>query len=402
MDKSYIRAFFVFVMFITLMFLITIGFYYVSLATGYRGLAIPILGGSDDGVFYYENALEIKNGGNAILTSVHVVVLGYVLKIFNTEHVFALKMFNFLGVLLYAVISYFMIKILVKPRHVLNVYSIFLGMMMFFVSFVYNATISIIRDIWIFDFFMLSVLLFGIYIKSKNPLRFLMFIPILISMWLLFSYRDYAAASFLGASVFFLFFNRKNRSTNSVLVITVIIIVIGIYYTALRNFQLPFVGLSLTDALNYRKSGIEIYSGGSQLNISLDQPNYIFFLISYLYSVISNALGPLPFQIKGFSTLVLFFLETIPMSFIFFYLWKHRKELEYIDKMLLTQSLIWFLFIGITNDNLGTGSRLRISGYLFILLVFLKLFYMNRFGRKIDEKEQREKERQFAVNKRGV
>ncbi|TDM12384.1 hypothetical protein [Macrococcus lamae] len=398
MDKGYLRTLFIFTTFITLMFLITIGLYYVSLATGYHGLAIPILGGSDDGVFYYENALEIKNGGNAILTSVHVVVLGYVLKLFNTEYVFALKMFNFLGVILFAIISYFLIRILVGRRHILNVYSLFLGMMMLFVSFVYVSTISIIRDVWIFDFFLLCVLLFALYLKSVSPIKILYVIPIIISMILLFSYRDYAAASFLGASLFFIFFNRKNKSANAVFVVTAIIVVLGIYYTLLKNFQIPLVGLSLSDALNYRKNGQELYAGASQLNISLDQPNYLFFLISYFYSLISNALGPLPFQVRGFSTLALFVTESVPMALVFYYLWKHRKSLEYLDKMLLTQSLIWFLFIGVTNDNLGTGSRLRISGYLFILLVFTKVFYMKNWGTKINEKEVlREKKHQVNL-----
>lgn len=68
--------------------------------------------------------------------------------------------------------------------------------------------------------------------------------------------------------------------------------------------------------------------------------------------------------------------------------------------MLLTQSLIWFLFIGITNDNLGTGSRLRISGYLFILLVFAKIFYMKNWGKKIDEKHEIWKNKSQFVNRR--
>lgn len=387
MDKSNIRSILVFTSFITIMFLITIALYYVSLATGYHGLAIPILGGSDDGVFYLENALEIKNGGNAILTSVHVVVLGYVLKLFNTEYVFYLKMFNFLGVILFAIIAYFMINMLVSKKHVMNLYSFFLSLMLLFISFVYVSTISIIRDIWIFDFFMLSVLLLGKMLLSKGPFKIFYLLPIFISMVLLFSYRDYAAASFFGASLLFVFFNGKNKKTNVGLIITAVFLVLGVYYTLFKDFQLPFVGLSLADALNYRTNGQENFAGASQLNIRLDQPNYIFFLFNYLYSFISNALGPLPFQVRGFSTLVLFFTESIPMTFIMFYIYKNRKQLEYIDKLLLTQSLIWFLFIGITNDNLGTGSRLRIPGYLFILFVFTKMFYLKRYGAKLDEKK---------------
>ncbi|MCG7420231.1 hypothetical protein BHU61_02295 [Macrococcus epidermidis] len=400
MEKSQIRTAVIFTAFITIMFLITIALYYVSLATGYHGLAIPILGGSDDGVFYLENALEIKNGGNAILTSVHVLVLGYVLKLFNTEYVFYLKMFNFLGVILFAIVSYLLIRTLVGNRHAMNLYSLFLGMMLLFISFVYVSTISIIRDIWIFDFFLLTVWLFAIFLKSNSIAKVLLIIPILLSMFLLFSYRDYAAASFLGAAGLFIFFNRKNKSTNTGLVVITVLVLLGIYYTVLKDFEIPFVGLSLADALNYRKNGQELYAGASQLNISLDQPNYIFFLFSYVYSLISNALGPLPFQVRGFSTLVLFLTESIPMTIIFFYIYKNRKSLEYIDKMLLTQSLIWFLFIGITNDNLGTGSRLRISGYLFILLVFAKIFYMKNWGKKIDEKHEIWKNKSQFVNRR--
>lgn len=362
--------------YLLIMFTISVGLYYLSIHLGYKGLAIPLLGGKDDGVFYYENALQIKNGGMAIITSVHVLVLGNIFKMLNTDSIFILKMWNFFGSFLFLIISYYIHKEINNKNNYISTYSVYLIIVLMYVSYIYNSSISILRDIWICNFYLLSAYIYIKFLKADFISKNYYFILLVISIYILFNYRDYAAASFILSALFYVIFNRKTaKKNNSILMIITIISLIGAYYTFFRNFELPFVELSMHDALTYRQNGIEIYSGGSQMNISLDQPNYILFLANYMFSLVSNFIGPLPFQIHGFSSLILFILESIPMLFITLFIFKNRNELDYFDKFLLTQSLLWFMFIGITNDNLGTASRLRIPGYLFILVIFSKIYY---------------------------
>ncbi|KAA1039304.1 hypothetical protein ERX35_006955 [Macrococcus equipercicus] len=382
MEKSIKSILFIAILFITYIFILNTTLYYLSIAIGYHGLAIPLLGGGDDGEFYYNNALILKNGGNAIITSVHVSVLGYLLKLLNTDYIFVLKMWNIIGAIIYTLVSYFLISILVNKKLIFYVYTLLLLLTSVYISFIYNISISLLRDIWIIDFYLLSIVLLILFLKSKNFIKLLYLVPLTLSIVLLMNYRDYAAASFIIASIIFIIFNRKNHNANPLWIISSLIIAIGIYYTFLRNLALPIVGLSMYDALEYRQMGTEMFGGGSQMNISLNQSNYILFLGNYIYSLISNAIGPLPVQIRSFSSLVLFLLESLPIIGMLIYLWYKRVDLVYEDRLLLVQSLVWFMFIGVTNDNMGTAARLRIPGYIFIFIIFAKTFSTYYWGRE--------------------
>ena len=129
--------------------------------------------------------------------------------------------------------------------------------------------------------------------------------------------------------------------------------------------------MSLQDALMYRNSAVEgNYGGGSQMMITLNQPNFVGFITNYLHSYLGNLLGPLPWHIKGISVMIVFCFETIPMLFMLRVLWKKRVNLGAIEKYILCQAFTWISLIAITNDNIGTGTRLRVVGWVLIGIVF--------------------------------
>ena len=195
----------------------------------------------------------------------------------------------------------------------------------------------------------------------------------IISVSLLGGYRKYALMSFLIGSTFYLIFiGWKKRKLPFKKSIAAIVIGFSIVYTFLRTFIVPYVGLSFQSVLDYRQ--LSLFAGGSQMGISLDQPNIVLFYFNYLYSLISNIFGPLPWQINGGATLIVFLSETILFIFIFLFLFKKRKQFTKMDLLLILHSIVWFMLISISNDNLGTAARLRIVGWIPLLIVFSKYY----------------------------
>lgn len=150
------------------------------------------------------------------------------------------------------------------------------------------------------------------------------------------------------------------------------IIAFFIYYTFFNDLNIA--NMSLRRALNYRMSGLTSYSGGSNMWISLEQPNVILFLINYIHSYVGNLIGPLPWHISGISTLFVFVVETIPMVLILRFLWKRRSLLSKVQKYILLHAFVWVSLIAVTNDNIGTASRLRPVAWLLILNVFVVVY----------------------------
>jgi hypothetical protein len=178
--------------------------------------------------------------------------------------------------------------------------------------------------------------------------------------------------SFLLSSLLFILYTNTKTQINIKTISLLAFIFFGIYYTFFLDFEI--LGMSLSESLNYRHTGIELYSGGSQMNIVLNQSNYLLFLLNYLYSYISNLLGPLPWQIVNFSTLLSFILETIPMFFILHFIWRNRLNIDEIQQYILFNAFVWIGFISFTNDNIGTATRLRTIGWILIINVFVALY----------------------------
>lgn len=366
-----------------LYFLLSVTIYFISFSNGFNGLALPVFGGGDDGQFYYEQTLKFINDESYVYTSIHIWILGIILKVFNTENVMVLRIFNFTGSFLLIILALLILKKIAtfKAFHISA--SLLVVLLSFYPSLLLNSTLSIYRDVWIYTFFLwCSYLFINIFIAKGRWPRIVSCILLIVGMLTLGGYRKYALLSFLIGAGIYLFLNLLNRKNLNLLKVSGILFVgLSVFYIFFRNMKIPVLGLSFSDVLKYRQLGLE--AGGSQMGISLDQPNVLLFYVNYLYSLISNFIGPLPWQVTGGSTLIIMMTEGSVFLIIFIYLIRKMKVYSEVEVFLLIQSIVWFLLISISNDNFGTGSRLRIIGWLPLIIIFAKFLGENIYNKKI-------------------
>lgn len=363
-------------------FTLTTLIFFISFNSGYEGVTIRIFGGGDDGFLYWDLAQSIARGfslEDLWIPSIYPIILGYVLKFTNSSSVYTIRIFNYLGFILFTICGLKMIDLIYswnKEKNLWNIKAknrakiVFLLCLMFYASFVAYSVLSIYRDIWIYTFYLLSVFI-SLKLIFYRPRRVIWFLLLIFSVAILGKFRGYALLSFVVClAVYFFYIKIFKKLKRPGLLVLICVLLFAFYYSFFMDFKIPYVNMSLSDALNYRQSSLDVYAGGSQMNISLHQPSFVVFLINYLHSYMGNLLGPLPWHIRGGATLAVFLLETIPMTLILIYLWKNRCNLTPMHKYLLLHSLVWIAFIAVSNDNIGTATRLRVVGWEMILLVF--------------------------------
>ena len=365
-------------------FILTTMIFFIGLKLGNEGITAYIFGG-DDGFFYWEQAKNIAAGRDAILTSIYPLIIGYLIKITGIESVYIIRIFNYCGFILLVLLSIYLIEMLFKlegrkieSKYALSAKILLLVCFLFYASLQMNVNLSIYRDIWIYTLYVLSIILSIriIFYKKKRFLYLLLLIP---SLWLLGAFRRYALLSFLLTIIIYYGYRKFKGSKKPYGAIIVVLIFFGIYYTFFMDYIVPIVNMSLRAALNYRLSSLIINFGGSQMWISLDHGNFFIFLINYFHSYIGNLLGPLPWHISGTATLFVFFVESIPMILILIFLWRKRNLISSVQKYVLLHSFIWISLIAVSNDNIGTATRLRPVAWILIIIVFVSVYSKNRY-----------------------
>ena len=358
-----------------LYFLLSTSIYYLSLSQNTKGITLPLFGGGDDGIFYYEQATQIANNLPYVYTSIHAVLFGWIMKILHTDSVYVLRVFNYLANVGLMIIALLLLKKSMMHKSAYWIAAtILLVLLSFYPSLLLNTTLSLYRDVWIYLFFLWSMYLFStIFIsKGKYP-KLLSAILLVFTMFMLGGYRKYALLSFLLGSMIYLLMSLVSKNEIRLKKYVLIGIVgFSMFFLFFKNIKFPIIGLSFSEALTYRQSSLE--AGGSQMGISLDQSNILLFYVNYLHSFISNFIGPLPWQISGGSTLILMLTEGLVFLLIVIFLFRKRSLFSNLEKYFLIQSFVWFLLISVSNDNLGTASRLRIVGWLPLLIMFAKYY----------------------------
>ena len=109
------------------------------------------------------------------------------------------------------------------------------------------------------------------------------------------------------------------------------------------------------------------------MHIRLDQPNIILFFLNYFYSFLGNLIGPFPWGINSAMQIMVFMMESIPMLGILLYIFRQRKELTKNEIVVLVYVFVWMAFISLSNDNIGTATRLRATGWIPLVMVFISL-----------------------------
>lgn len=364
-------------------FILTTIIFILSMRVGNEGVTLRMFGGGDDGYFYWNQAQNVANGDAWIRTSIYPLIIGYLIKITGIESVYLIRMFNYLGFISLVLISMRLLKIqfdydgrTTDYRYKYNSRVLLLISFLFYVSLQMQVNLSIYRDTWIYALYALATYLSVKLIFYKKN-RFFYIITLAFSVWLLGEFRKYAMLSFLLSLGIYFAYTKVKLLKKPRRLVFVGVGAFAMYYSFFMDFTIS--GMSLRRALTYRASTLDMYSGGSQMWISLDQSNFILFLINYVHSYIGNLIGPLPWHISEISTLFVFLVETIPMVLILRLLWKKRNLLTKVQNYILLHGFVWVSLIGFTNDNLGTASRLRPVAWILILIVFVVVYTKNKY-----------------------
>ena len=371
-------------------FILTTAIFFIAVNQGNEGVTLRLFGGGDDGFFYWTQARNIAVGQPAVLTSIYPLIIGYLIKITGIESVYVIRIFNYIGFILLIIFSLHLIEMFFKLedekialKYIYNAKILILISFLFYASLQMNVNLSIYRDVWIYTLYVLSIILSIklIFYKKNKFFHFILWLP---SLWLLGEFRGYALVSFVLSIILYFSYKRFGKLKRPILTFIILVALFGIYYTLFMNYRLPYINMSLRDALNYRDATLTTYSGGSQMWIKLDHPFFGRFFINYIHSYIGNLLGPLPWHIRGISTLFVFFVETIPMFLILRFLWKKRTIITKMQGYVLIHAFVWISLIAVLNDNIGTATRLRPVAWILILIVFASLYSKNRFNKKLD------------------
>lgn len=364
----------------------TTAFYMLAIYTTGNGVSYHLFGEGDDGVFYWEQAMNVFYDLSWIRTSIYPWVIGKLMQLIGVESVFAIRLFNFAGV---ALLIHFALKLVsiqivtsqfAHKEDEIRQQAYFFVLLSFaaYISLFINITTSIYRDVWIYMLFITATYLAIRWLFEKNWTYFILLIP---TIWLLGQFRTYALLSFVMATIIWLIIQWLSKVMRPAMIILLIIVGFGLVYTLSMDVVIPVVDKTLRSALQYRSDGIGILAGGSQMGIQLDAANYILFLANYMHSYLGNLIGPLPWHVQSATTLIVFFIEALPMMLILSFLWIKRVWLTKVQGYILTQAFVWNGLIAITNDNIGTALRLRAIAFILILLTFVVIYSRYRIER---------------------
>lgn len=370
---------------------ITTLMFFLSISQGNEGVTYKLFGGGDDGTFYWIQAQNVAQGSTWIRTSIYPLIIGTLMKVIGIQSVYLIRIFNYIGFLLLVSLSSKLIKIQfnmdenrITQEYTIKAQTLLLVSYLFYISLQMNLNFSILRDVWIYTEYVLSIYLsIKVLFYKKN--RFFYFLLLATSVWLLGEFRGYAMLSFLLSLGIYFAYTKIKLLENSKRLAFVGIGAFAMYYSFFKDLTIS--GMSLRRALNYRTDSLDKFYGGSQMWISLDQSNFISFLYNYVHSYIGNLIGPLPWHISGVSTLFIFLVETIPMVIILRFLWKKRNLLTKVQNYILLHGFVWIGLIGFTNDNLGTASRLRLVAWILILIVFVVIYVKNIYLKDLSKNQ---------------
>lgn len=371
-------------------FFLTTLMFFLAMSQGNEGIEVNFFAGGD-GYFYWNQGKNVAAGEAWIRTSIYPLIIGTLMKLTGIESVYLIRVFNYIGFLLLVAFSLKLVRIQltidnnkINQEYKYKAQTLLLISYLFYASLQMNINFSILRDVWIYTMYALSTFLsIKLIFYKKN--RFFHSTTLAFSVWLLGEFRGYAMLSFLLSFGIYFIYTKVKLLKKPKRLLFIGISAFALYYSFFMDFTI--LGMSLRRALNYRAASLDIYSGGSQMWISLDQSNFALFLINYVHSYVGNLIGPLPWHISGVSTLFVFLVETIPMALILRFLWKKITLLTKVQKYILLHGFVWVSLIGFTNDNLGTASRLRPIAWILILIVFVVTYVKNQY---YDDENNRE------------
>lgn len=351
---------------ILLVFSSTFFFYQLSFLQNHNGVSYIIFNNGSDGLLYWDEVQEVLNG--TIIQSKFFYV-NMISSLFNQFHIndpFYIRLINYLAYLVFIFIIIKIMNLVVSHKKNMSKFIVLL-LLTFYFSLIIILTSSIIRDIWILLLYFSSIYLILLMINKKVSLFKILILGMLL--YALYLFRPYASFSIILSTFLFYIITKSGWK-----ILILFFIVFVLWFQLYMNFKVPIVNMSLYNVINYRNNFVQNIPGGSQMGIVFPTTNIFLFLSSYMYSYINNLVGPLFWNIKSLSTLVIFLIESFPVTIMLVIIILRMKTLNMLSRYLLMNVFIWNALISLSNDNIGAAVRLRSLGYVGIFIVIASIF----------------------------
>lgn len=213
-------------------------------------------------------------------------------------------------------------------------------------------TFDVYRDVFMVFSFLVGCLIVKKSLNSKGFISFLFFYIFAILMgFFLMALRPYLGYAFLLALAFWKIKLTKKR----------------IYFFSFLYLIVLFIAnyIGVFEGLTEYRSGFEDGDGGSTLGLDFSNP--VMFIPNFILSILGQLFG---LYITNPLAIALFFIETVPFIFMFFYILKNIKYADSFMQFLIVFFVLYASVWLVGNDNLGTAIRLRLYNYLAVYVCF--------------------------------
>lgn len=362
--------------------------YHWSVVVGSEGIALPkYLGRADS--FVYFNLIE-KNflyGTDLNHTGTQFVpMMTAVARFWGSTDILAMKSLNMVGaagMLIGIIATIYSIRVGESNKDIISIKTLL--RIAIFPSILMAVSLPFGRDVWIYMFFMSSVFCL---VKLIDKQCILIWLPLLyISVTWLMKFRGYAGASVVAGILLYLVVKYISKNANKISMFLFCISAIGLFFLwfeFFRDWEVPVVNLSLSDALNYQSGYYRNNNGdivGQKTGYSdfmgpFNTKNFVVFLVSIIQSYVGNLVGPFPWQLTNLQSIYVFLFESMPMMYLIYRLISKRRDfITFILSnnqilSLVCQSITWWTMLALSNKNVGTGMRLKVPLFIFIWIIY--------------------------------
>lgn len=346
-----------------------------SHAVGEEGFNAAPYGGSDDGRYYYDTARQLANGEEPsyVLNAFPVLIAG-VMKLGITD-LLVLKLLSFLvssiGVVVLAALAMHLTR---AKGDAAQRWAVLLvsGLGALFPSNVFWSLNSFMRDGWILSFVLVFLWATTDAAKAwppfvRHPRARL--VTGLVALGAAGSFRYYlipvAVAAVTSAHVPWLNPMRKVRPR--VVPVVARLAVVSLGFIVLSLLAAPVIErVSGFNILGWR-SRPDLLGKGSSLGYVFDGAPPLEVVGMYFVSVVSNAFGPLPWQIKSANQLLV--LVEVPFFLVICAALFRARWSDVLVRLCGFFALYWLLLLGLWNDVLGNAARNRVIAWPLLALV---------------------------------
>lgn len=303
------------------------------------------LGGDSDSDYYHDYALGYYD--------IAVNVWPVILKFLNDSGFYSRDGISYF----FLFINLFIIHFLVAKLSGLNFkknqkYYLYCVLLCLIYPTLFFYTFDVYRDVFMVLSFLVGCLIVKICLSRSNFISFSYFYMLAILMGLfLMDLRPYLGYAFLLALALWKIKLTKKR----------IFLFAILYFFAL--FIANYIGVF--ERLTEYRAGFEEIEGGSTLGLDFSNP--VMFIPNFILSLLGQILG---LYITNPLALALFFIETVPFIFMFFYILKNIRYTDSFIQFLIVFFILYASVWLIGNDNLGTAVRLRMYNYLVVYICF--------------------------------